>query len=100
MLGRSFLFTLKTPKTPKTLKLPKTPKTLHWTLTRGLLVAGALLLALPRHAALVPDPSYYTEFTVSAPVSASLLSDLYAFVAELCAAVPGLPCAARNITAA
>ena len=78
MLRRSFLLTLK----------------------QGLIVTGALLLALPRHAALVPNPSFYTKFTVSAPVSASLLSDLYAFVAELCGAVPCLPCGARNITAA
>ena len=70
-------------------------------LKQGLLVIGALLLALPRHTALVPNLAFYTEFTVSAPVSASLLHDLYAFVAELCVAVPGLACgAARNISAA
>jgi len=69
-------------------------------LKQVLIVVGALLLSLPRHAALVPNLSFYTEFQVSAPISASLLHDFYQFVTELCVAVPGLPCgAARNISA-
>jgi hypothetical protein len=51
-----------------------------------------LLLLLPRLAALVPGPMYYTEFQVSTPATASLLTDLYSFLAELCRTVPGLPC--------
>jgi len=51
-----------------------------------------LLLLLPRLAALVPGPVFYTDFQVSAPVSPSLLTDLYSFLAELCRTVPGLPC--------
>jgi len=69
-------------------------------LKQGALIVAAMLLALPRLAALVPSTAYYTEFTVSAPLTPSLLHELVAFVAELCGAVPGLPCGAlRNISA-
>jgi hypothetical protein len=69
-------------------------------LKQGTLIVGAMLFALPRLAALVPSTAYYTEFTVSAPLTPSLLHELFAFVAELCGAVPGLPCGAmRNISA-
>ena len=70
-------------------------------LKQALVVAAGLIIFLPRHAALVPSTAYYTEFQVSAPVTPSLLHDLYEFLAELCLTVPGLPCSgARNITAA
>ena len=51
----------------------------------------ALLLSLPRLAAL-PSTAFFTEFQVSAPITPSLLHDVYQFVAELCLTVPGLPC--------
>jgi len=70
-------------------------------LKQALIVAAGLIIFLPRHAALVPSTAYYTEFQVSAPVTPSLLHDLYEFLAELCLTVPGLPCSAgRNVTAA
>jgi len=62
-------------------------------------VTTLLVLALPRLAAVVPSPMFYTEFQVSAPVSPSLLQDLYQFMAELCLTMPLLPCSStRNVT--
>ena len=57
------------------------------------------LLILPRCPALVPGTQFFTEFQVSAPDTSSLVQELYQFVAELCLAVPGLPCSTgHNIT--
>jgi len=57
------------------------------------------LLILPRCPALVPTTKYFTEFQITSPNTTSLMQELYQFMAELCLAVPGLPCStAGNIT--
>lgn len=56
-----------------------------------------ITLLAPRASALVPK--YYTDFEIVATSNATLLDDLYAFLAELCLTVPSLPCAAQqNVT--
>jgi len=57
------------------------------------------LLVIPRCPALVPSTQFFTEFQVSAPDTSSLVQELYQFIAELCLAVPGLPCSTgHNVT--
>ena len=44
-------------------------------------------------------PKYYTDFDLTPNDEATLMEDLYAFLAQLCLNVPALPCAAQeNIT--
>jgi len=65
-------------------------------------IVVVVLLFLPRSPALVPRASFYTDFRVDSPANStlsSILSEVQLLVADLCAAVPALPCAAvRNIT--
>ena len=61
-----------------------------------------VLLFLHGSLALVLRASFYTDFRVDSPANLTLsniLSEVQLLVADLCAAVPALPCAAvRNIT--